>query len=466
MATAVVTATPRRNHRVLVPALLTVATVIGFLACFAVWVNRQVLNTSNWTKTTNHLISDPHVEAALSRYLSNELFSVVNVEERLRSALPSQLRGLSGPLSAGVRELAERAVPRLLASPRVLAVWERANRAAHAEFLKIVNGGSRTVSTANGVVTLNVRELITDLAAQLGLSSQLAAARSKIPESARSKALERVGVSASGGQIVLMRSRQLRAVQDIVKGVKGLAILLPLLSLGMLALAVWLAHGRRRVTMRSAGWCLFGIGVVVLVARRVAGAQAIEQLVADPVNKAAAEAAWSIGTVLLYDIAVALLGYGLVVVIAAWLGGGTRPAAFLRRAWAPWLRDHPVGAYAVAAVLLMLVVLWGPTPATRQLLPVLGFAVLLAIGVAVLRRETEREFPNARHGEAVALLRDGWRRRGQTGAASSAAPQVGAPGADAPGANPAWDAAAAASRQARGPAVATGATPEPGSREQ
>jgi hypothetical protein len=158
--------------------------------------------------------------------------------------------------------------------------------------------------------------------------------------------------------------------------------------------------------------------------RRIAGDEVVTQLVVNPADKPAAEAVWSIGTSLLYDIGFAVLAYGLVLVCAAWVGGHTRPATFLRHLAAPWLREHGAGSYGVAAVLLMLVVLWGPTPATRQVLPVLGFAALAAVGVAVLRQQTAREFPEARRGEALTLARGGWRRRLATALAPSPADAI------------------------------------------
>lgn len=394
--------------------MLTVAALLGFVACFAVWVNRQALNTDNWTGTSSEILADPHVQQALSVYLVNELFASETVQARLRSALPEQLQGLSAPLAAGVRELAGRAVPRLLAAPQVQELWRRANRAAHESLMRVLNGGSGALSTEKGVVALDIHQLVTELAAQLGLSGQLAAARAKLSggagAAARGAAEQRLGVTlpAGGGRIVIMRSTQLRAAQDIAKAIRGLAIVLPLLSLGLFALAVWLAGGWRRLVLRSTGWCLAGIGLAVLLVRRVAGDAMVKSLVANPANRPAGEAVWSIGTSLLYDIAVAMVAYGLVVVAAAWMAGTTRPAVWLRRAVAPWLREHPVGSYAVAAVALMLVVLWGPTPAMRQLLPVVGFAALAALGVAALRRQTAAEFPDAVAGEAIVRLRHSW----------------------------------------------------------
>ena len=46
----------RRVHRFLVPGLLVLATVIGIAATFAIWVNRQALNTSNWSSTSSRIL--------------------------------------------------------------------------------------------------------------------------------------------------------------------------------------------------------------------------------------------------------------------------------------------------------------------------------------------------------------------------------------------------------------------------
>jgi hypothetical protein len=77
----------------------------------------------------------------------------------------------------------------------------------------------------------------------------------------------------------------------------------------------------------------------------------------------------------------------------------------VRIALAPTLRTRPVAAYAAVYLALLLVVVWGPTPATRQLPYILAFIVLLAVGVDVLRRQTAREFPDAQDGETIGSIR-------------------------------------------------------------
>jgi hypothetical protein len=427
------TAKPNRSrHRVIIPTLLTLGVLLGFIACFAVWVNRQVLNTNNWTNTTGELLANEKVQVAVSTYAVNQLFSSVNVAEELKSGLPSQLQGLSGPAAAGLHALAERAVPRLLATAQIQEGWRRANRAAHAQLINILNGGGKTVSTKSGVVSLNLEELISQLAAQLGLSSQLAAAREKLRgtsagASARKVAKEKLGVTLppAGAQLVIMRSNQLKTAQDIVKAIKGLAIVLPLVALALFALAVWLDRGRRRRALRNVGWCFFGIGVTLLLARRVAGDSIVNSLVKVPANKPAVHEVWSIGTSLLYQIAIAMVLYGLVLVAAAWLGGSTRPAVAVRRALAPWLREHALASYVAGEAILLLIVLWGPTPATREILPVIGFALLVALGVYLLRELTVREFPDAQPGDTAAQLRHWYSNmRAHRGAAAATAGTV------------------------------------------
>lgn len=406
------TAPRARRHRLLVGTLLTLAALVSVFAVMAVWVNRQALNTDNVTDTSSKILADKQVQTALSAYLVNELFKSVNVESELKSVLPPQLQGLAGPASAGLRELANRVAPQLLASQQAQQAFGSAVHAAHKTFLKILNGGGKTVSTKNGTVTLNLHQLVNDLAAQLGVQSQVAAVQAKLQGGTGQAVAKKLGVTPPpSGQLVLMRSSQLSFAQDLANAIKNLAIALPLIALALYAVAVWVAKDRRRRALRTVGWCLFGVGLTVLIVRRVGGNAIVNSLVKVQSNKPAVHDVWNIGTTLLYDIAVALVVFGLVVVVAAWLGGHTRPATALRRMLAPTLRDHPVRCYGAAVVALLLLVLLGPTPATRQVVPLIILAVVLAIGVTALRRGTAEEFPNARAGDTIRSLRDWYSAR-------------------------------------------------------
>ncbi len=402
----------RRLHRFLVPTLLVLATVIGIAATFAIWVNRQALSTSDWSSTSSKILEDKQVQTALSAYLVHELFSNVNVSGELQTVLPKQLQPLAGPAAAGLQQLAGQLAPRVLATPLVQGAWVQANIAAHKELLRVLSGGGPVVSTQSGVVSLNVRSLITQLAATVGLSSQAAAVQSKLQGSTgatvRAAAQQKLGVTLpnSSGQLVIMRSNQLKTAQDIANAVKGLAIVLPALGILLFALAVYLARGRRRRTLRTTGWCFVLIGAALLLIRRVGGDAVVHGLVKVPSDIPAAHQVWNIGTSMLRDIAVAMIVYGIVIVASAWLAGPTRPATEIRKILAPKLRDSPAVAYYVVGGLLLLLVLIGPTPAFRNIIWILLFAVLLAYGITMLRRQTALEFPGVQHGQALRDYRD------------------------------------------------------------
>src|SRR4051812_9831682 len=435
------TVRPKRVHRVVVPVLLVLAALALFTGAFAVWVHRQALNTENWKTTSSKLLADEQVQAALAPYLVDQLFTNVDVTGAIQQRLPSNLQVLAGPASAGLRQLADRAAPKLLANPKVQDAWVAANAAAHEQLLKVVNGGGRVVSTTGGVVTLDLHELVGQLAANLGVSSQVAAVQAKLQGAAGAQAKAQLQqrlnltVPDTSGRLVIMRPNQLKASQDAASPVNSLAIVLPALAILLYALAVWLARGRRRQALRSAGWCFVVVGVLLLLVRRLGGNEIVDSLVKVPANEAAVHQAWTIATSLLFAIAVALIVYGVVFALAAWLGGPTRQAQFLRQLAAPELRDSPGVAYAAAGGLLLALVLWGPTPAFRQLAWILLFAALLALGVTVLRRQTAAEFAGVQRGDALRELRE--RRaasRARTSATGAPAAVQAAPAGPAPAA--------------------------------
>jgi hypothetical protein len=91
--------------------------------------------------------------------------------------------------------------------------------------------------------------------------------------------------------------------------------------------------------------------------------------------------------------------------VSAWLAGPTRAATGIRRALAPSMRERPGIVYAAAAFVYLLVLLWGPTYATRKLWGIILLGALLAIGLEVLRRHTVREFPDAQPGETTERMK-------------------------------------------------------------
>jgi hypothetical protein len=91
-------------------------------------------------------------------------------------------------------------------------------------------------------------------------------------------------------------------------------------------------------------------------------------------------------------MAIASIAYGAVILLGALLAGPTRGALWVRERIAPGLRD-PMWASAGTALLILILVWWGPTPALREPIGILLIAVVLIVAVVALRRQTLAEFP-------------------------------------------------------------------------
>lgn len=158
-----------RLHRTVV-GIIVLASVIGFVAVFAVWAQRQLLETDTWTETSSELLENKDIQEAVANYLVDSLYKNVNVEKELAGALPPRLKPLAGPASGGLRQLADRVALQMLERPRVQLLWEDANRQAHAVLVNIVEGGDETVSTQNGEVSLDLDTLVARVGGQLGVN--------------------------------------------------------------------------------------------------------------------------------------------------------------------------------------------------------------------------------------------------------------------------------------------------------
>jgi hypothetical protein len=367
-----------RVRRVWVRAILVLATLLAVLAIFAIWANRQLLNPTNWSRTSTALLQRSTIRSAVSGYLIDQLYSNVDVQGELKSGLPKQLGPLAGPISGALHGLAEEGAERALATPKVQDVWRRANYAADQTLVRIVNGGGSRVQINGGTVSLNLRQIVGDLSQRLGLPSSIA---EKLP--------------ASVANLKVVTSSQLGLVRNLAKALHALSVWLTVFVLLLYALAVYLAQGNRRRTLMWVGWSLVLAGVAVVLGRQVAQGQLVSAITTDASIEPAANDAYSVATSLLVGVAGSAIVIGLPVIFAAWFAGPARWAIAGRRFWAPHFREHPGLPYWIAAAFIVILVIWAPIPATRSPAWLLLFTVLALLGAHVLRGEITEQFPDA-----------------------------------------------------------------------
>jgi hypothetical protein len=268
---------------ILAGGLLALATLMAVAACFGVWGKRQALETDPWVDTSERLLENETIRDELGREFSNRLFAVPEVRNRLDSVSEEDREAL--------KEEVRKEAPRVLGSEAALRAWKTANRTAHELMLRFLDDERDTV-------VLNVRALLQDIAKQADLPETLV---DEVPRNVQN--LEIV----SEGEVT-----EARQGADLLR---ALAIVLPLLTLLLLAGAVLVAPDRRKA-VAAVGASLFVAGLLVILLRASLGNAIVDSLVDSSQAKPAADEAWSIASSLLFGLGLTLLIGGAIILVA------------------------------------------------------------------------------------------------------------------------------------------------------
>ena len=357
--------------------LVVLGAIFAVLAAIAGYLRFQLFDESTFHTTAETLVADPVVRNQVADSLVEELFANVDIASVVAKRLPENQKGLAQPIATALQSAAGPAARQILARPRAQEAWASALSQTRTALERTLDGKVAILQTQNGYIVVNLRPLILQLAQRLSIGERLADA---VPQD---KAVIRV-----------MKTNQLQAAQDATRIFKGVAAWLWAIPVALWALAIWLARGRRRQEVRAVAISMVAAGILILIARTIGGRYIIDSLVKTPAVRPAAQHTWSILTALLVDGGRTLVGLGIVAIAATWLVGPSRHATAFRKMIAPYI-VRPGYAFGTGGVLLLLVVWWGPTAQTRRLSWIVFLAVLIAIGIEVLRRTVAREFPPA-----------------------------------------------------------------------
>jgi hypothetical protein len=375
---------PAGKGRIIAAEVLVVlASLTAIVALFGGFVRFQVFDAATFKRTSADLIAKDTIRQQVATTLVDQLYGNVDVEAALRQDLPAGQQAFAGPLSAALRELANRAATRLLARPRVQAAWVEAVSRAQSRLLRLLDDRSTVIKTEGGLVVLDLQPLVVQLGDQIAIVNNIAG---RLPP--------------GSAQITIMKASQLQTAQritHILKVVGGFFWLVPLL---LFACAIWLGRGRRRRILRQSAIGALIAGFLVLVIRKLAGSYVTTHLVASESLRPAVRDAWDIVTQLLADGAWTLIFTAGVALVGVWLAGETKSGRAARRKIAEPLA-RPELAFGAVVGFVVLLVWWGPTPQAHRWYLVLAATVILAVGVEALRRQSAREV--AATGESSAL---------------------------------------------------------------
>src|SRR3954447_365296 len=374
----------RRIGRSVVALLVALSCLLVLLSTTEVWAHRTLLNTGTFVGTVAPVFEDPAVASAVAARATDELFTELNLQARLRDALPPKASFAAAPVTNATKGFVAGELTKVLTSPQFQAIWTAALTSTHQQLVAVLRGqNTAAVSTSGGYIVLNTVPVINQALAKVsGLASDLAGKPVTLPaitsadppQQAVTKLSKALGVPLPGnfGQITLVRSSDLATVQKGVKAFDRLTLVLPLVTIVLIALSLWLSVNRRRTVLQLA----VGVSLLMIVERRIVIHE--QGVLASAAHNP--QVAQSVLGYLLHGFFVLtawVLGAALVVLVIAVLSGPYRWAVALRsrvkrtgrsiagassggrRGVVAWMASHAAGLQlagaAVAGILLLIV---------------------------------------------------------------------------------------------------------------
>ncbi|TDO31461.1 hypothetical protein C8E87_6885 [Paractinoplanes brasiliensis] len=315
-------------------AFALVTSVVGF------WAARTTLNTERWVATVAPLPQDPKVSAAVAAYATDQLFEVVDVEQRLRDVLPQQAGFAAGPIAGQVREQVRRTVDTVLRSDRFQVVWAELNRRVHQRIMTVIEGDSTVVVASEDHIDIDLLPLINQ--AMRELSAQLPTLFGKqislpdlssgaLPENLRQRVEEQVGVTlpANFAQFTVYDAGRLKAAQEGVATAKRYLVLFGVITVLLLIAAFVVSPGRRRTALQLGLWLVIAAVVVTAVLRAVR--REVLAQVPDGIYRDGVDSALTAVFATLRERGQQILWIGAILALLAYLAGPGRMPVWLRR---------------------------------------------------------------------------------------------------------------------------------------
>src|ERR1700726_4413897 len=89
----------RRIRRSVVAVLVALSCLLVLLSTTVVWAHRTLLNTGTFVGTVAPVFKDPAVASAVATRATDELFTELNLQTRLRDALPPKASFAAVPIT-------------------------------------------------------------------------------------------------------------------------------------------------------------------------------------------------------------------------------------------------------------------------------------------------------------------------------------------------------------------------------
>ncbi|WP_051786798.1 MULTISPECIES: hypothetical protein [Streptomyces] len=303
--------------------LIVIGCVLVPLGIVASWTADIVGDTDRYVQTVTPLASDPDVQAAVATRVTNVVMEHIDLPALLEGLAPEErplaekaLGKLGGSLESALRSFVHDRTQDIVASPAFKTIWTDANRAIHTSLDRALTGSDEgAVKIETDTVTIDLAPVIERVKARLVESGLDVAA--KIPE--------------IHTDFTVVRSDDIGKVKTAFSLLQAMGAWLPVIAVLLVVGGVLLAVKRRRTLVAAALGVAFAaivLGVALTVFRTV-------YLNALPATVSPA-AAGSVYDTLIRFLRTSVRVFatlGILIALAAWLSGPSRPAVLGRGLW-------------------------------------------------------------------------------------------------------------------------------------
>ena len=214
------------GRRIAVAILVLLGCIFLAFGNVANWARDTLLDTDTWVATVGPLSQNPVVVEAISGAVVEGISEELNLNPPETPGLLVTLGILEKPIVELVQDLLAEGLATILLSEEFNEVWVTANEAIHGALISVITGDNPYIYAEDGVVYLDLNELINELLRLIGLD-----------------ALTVFEVGDDIARFPLMESETLAQLQQALRLLDRLAILSLLLVVlcfgGAIALSKW-----------------------------------------------------------------------------------------------------------------------------------------------------------------------------------------------------------------------------------
>ena len=240
-----------RLKKIAAVILIVLACVVGTLSVAIVWLEQVLLDTDRYVETVAPLSEDPAIKDALANRITDELFTRTNAEQLAQEVLPDKIDFLAAPITGATEGYVNEQIRKLLDSTEFENIWKSSNREGHETLKQFLLGDPGIVYTEQGNVNLDLSKLFEDVKSRLSQRGITI--------------FDNVTITGLNTQYTIFEYKNIETVQSSLKLLTRMATWLPIITLLLFAIALWLSKNRWSALF----W--FGIGIAIGMVALLAG---------------------------------------------------------------------------------------------------------------------------------------------------------------------------------------------------